>query len=368
MADDKDLEEIARTATDDFYELLGVAFDAGEVELKRAYRKASIKAHPDKNPDDPNAADRFIRLGIARDILIDVKLKAEYDRQRQLKRERQLKNDLLDGNRRKMKEDLERREREGFTGFKRKRGGEMTDAEKRQVEEQRIAENNKRVRKEMEEKLRRARQEEEARFAEPAQESEPIVQYPAPGKSAEIDRTVKVRFYREGDTIAWDKEKVTKMFEKYGKIDSVVMGQDKKIKIPGEKHRKIAAIVLIVYTRIDHAYTAVSDARTHNPQLESVSWAGKEPDLKSPPASASAPSTPLATPNKAFRASFGGGGIPLVSGKGLGTPGTPKFAFSPNSPSLQERTMMRLKQAEKKALEEKIRREEAAEESKEAVG
>jgi DnaJ family protein C protein 17 len=358
---DKDLEEIAKTATDDFYELLGVAFDVNEAQLKSAYRKASVKAHPDKNPDLADAADKFIRLGIARDILIDAHLKSEYDKQRARKRERTLQNDLLDGKRRKMKEDLERREREGFSGVKRKRG-EMTEAEKRDAEIQRLAEDGKRRRKEYEEKLQRQRQEEEASFMEtPSAEPETVKPPQAAGQSAEIDRTVRVRFQREGDTLTWDKETISSMFTKFGKIDSLVMGKDKKVRLSGEKHRKTTATVFIVFTRIDHAYTAVTDARTHYPQLESVTWASKEPDLKSPPVAAgfSAPSTPVATPNKAFRALFGGSGLP----RGLGsTPGTPKFAFSPNSPSLQEHTMMRLKQAEKKKLEEQIRRQEAAEE------
>ncbi|PVI04273.1 DnaJ-domain-containing protein, partial [Periconia macrospinosa] len=353
---DRDLEDIAKTATDDFYELLGVAFDVTENDIKSAYRKASIKAHPDKNPDDPTAADRFIRLGIARDILMSVTLKTEYDKQRQRKRERELQNNLLDSKRRKMKEDLERREREGFAGVKRKRG-EMTEAEKREAEIQRLAEDGKRRRKEYEEKLKKQREEEEASFAEASVDTAAKPQ--AAGQSTELDRTIRLQFQREGETAGWDKEKLSHMFAKYGKIDSVVMGKDKKIKLSGEKHRKVTATVFIVFTRLDHAHAAVVDGKTDYPLLSSVNWANGEPEIKSPTgAEFSAPSTPISTPNKAFRASFTGG-----LGKGSGTPGTPKFAFSPsaNSPSLQEQTMMRLKQAEKRRLEEQIRRQEAAE-------
>lgn len=149
----KDLEEIAKTTTDDFYELLGVAFDAAESAIKSAYRKASIKYHPDRNPDDKAAADKFILLGWARDILIDAKLKGEYDRQRTRRRERALQDELLDGKRRKMKEDLERREKEGaamHSTLKRKRADEMNEAEKREQEIQKLAEDGRRKRMELE--------------------------------------------------------------------------------------------------------------------------------------------------------------------------------------------------------------------------
>ncbi|CAO2655113.1 Nn.00g101770.m01.CDS01 [Neocucurbitaria sp. VM-36] len=383
----KDLEDLAKSTTEDFYELLGVPFDASEAAIKKAYRKASIRYHPDKNPDNKDAADRFIYLGWARDILIDAKLKGEYDRARTRRREKVLQDELLDGRRRKMKEDLERREKEGrdfVQGLKRKRAEDMSEAERREQEIQRLAEDGKRRRKEAQERLEKKRKEEdEASFMDFDKSPEPQAP-PKPGDSAELDRTVKVRFQREGDMVNWDKDRITSMFAKYGKIDSVVMGKDKKIRPSGGKHRKLIAIVFIIYTRLDHAHAAVLDAPTDYPSLESVAWANGEPDIKSPTttttttnnmngaaatnstaAPPSAPSTPLATPNKSsFRASFNGPGLGKGGLGGTGTPlGTPKFSFSPKTPSLEEVTMMRLKQAEKKRLEDQIRRKEAAEEA-----
>ena len=360
----KDLEDLAKSTTEDFYELLGVAFDVDEATIKKAYRKASIRYHPDKNPDNKDAADRFIYLGWARDILVDAKLKGEYDRARTRRREKILQDELLDGRRRKMKDDLERREREGkefAQGLKRKRAEEMSEAEKKAQELQRLAEDGKRRRKEAQERMEKKRKEEEEATVMAAEKS-PEPQAPKPGDSAEIDRTVKVRFQRDNERMAWDKDTISKLFSKYGKIDSVLMGKDKKIKPSGEKHRKVIAIVFIIYTRLDHAHAAVMDGKADYPSLESVSWANGEPEIKSPvnADAPSAPSTPVATPNKSFRASFGPG-----TGKGMGgTPlGTPKFSFSPKTPSLEEVTMMRLKQAEKKRLEDQIRKQEAAEEA-----
>ncbi|KAL6702444.1 hypothetical protein ACN47E_001856 [Coniothyrium glycines] len=363
----KDLEDLARSAAEDFYELLGVQYDADASAIKKAYRKASIKYHPDKNPDNKDAADRFIYLGWARDILMDEKLKGEYDRARTRRREKILQDQLLDSRRRNMKDDLERREREGREfahGLKRKRHEDMSEAEKRAQELQTLAEDGKRRRKEAQERIQKRRQEEEEASCVDLNESPEPIPVSKPGESPEIDRTVKVRFQRQGDMLDWHKEKLTAMFSKYGKIDSVVMGKDKRIRPSGEKHRKVIAIVFVVYTRLDHAHAAVVDGKSDFPSLESVAWANGEPDIKSPiiADAPSAPSTPLTTPNKAFRASFG----PGTAGRGFGgTPlGTPKFSFSPKTPSLEEVTMMRLKQAEKKRLEEQIRKREAADEAK----
>lgn len=352
----KDLEEIAKNTPDDFYELLGVAFDADESAIKKAYRKASIRYHPDKNPDNKDAADRFIYLGWARDILIDAKLKGEYDRARARRREKVLQDDLLDSKRRKMKDDLERREREGretAQGLKRKRAQDMSDAE-------RIAEDGRRRVREAQERLEKKRKEEAEVEMKTASG---VIRAPQPGDTTEIDRTVKVRFQRDGETLEWDKDKITTMFAKYGKIASVVMGKDKKTRPSGEKHRKVTAVVFIIYGRLDHAHKAVSNGTADYPALDSASWASGEPVIKSPTHSYTAPSTPVSTP-KTFRASFGPG-----LGGGGGTPqGTPKFSFSPKTPSLLESTMVRLQQAEKKRLEEEIRKEEALQAQEEAEG
>src|SRR5205809_2260001 len=68
------------TTKRDYYEVLGVARGAPQDEIKRAYRKLAVKFHPDKNPDDPHAEEKFKELGEAYDVLIDVDKRAAYDR------------------------------------------------------------------------------------------------------------------------------------------------------------------------------------------------------------------------------------------------------------------------------------------------
>src|SRR6266403_906109 len=68
------------TTKRDYYEVLGVARGAPEDEIKRAYRKLAVKFHPDKNPDDPHAEEKFKELGEAYDVLSDADKRAAYDR------------------------------------------------------------------------------------------------------------------------------------------------------------------------------------------------------------------------------------------------------------------------------------------------
>ncbi|HEX5615252.1 MAG TPA: molecular chaperone DnaJ [Acidimicrobiia bacterium] len=68
----------------DYYSVLGVSKDASEKEISRAYKNLAKKLHPDANPDDQAAEDRFKDVSAAYDVLGDKDKRAEYDQVRQM--------------------------------------------------------------------------------------------------------------------------------------------------------------------------------------------------------------------------------------------------------------------------------------------
>ncbi|RUY15085.1 J domain-containing protein, partial [Mesorhizobium sp. M7A.F.Ca.CA.001.13.2.1] len=64
----------------DPYEVLGVARNASAKDIKSAYRKLAKKHHPDQNPNDPKAKDRFAAANQAYEIVGDEKNRAAFDR------------------------------------------------------------------------------------------------------------------------------------------------------------------------------------------------------------------------------------------------------------------------------------------------
>jgi|SRR5579863_3441279 len=70
----------AKVTKADYYEVLGVSRDCSETELKSAYRKLALKYHPDRNPGDHEAEERFKEASEAYQVLSDADKRAAYDR------------------------------------------------------------------------------------------------------------------------------------------------------------------------------------------------------------------------------------------------------------------------------------------------
>lgn len=404
-----DLLEHAKS-DQDFYSLLsegpGIHAGSTDKEISAAYRRAALKSHPDKNPNDPNAVARFHALQIAYDVLSDPAAKAAYDNVRAAREARKRQNEMLEGRRRAMKEDLERRE--GFA-FKRK-WGQMDAEERLEQEIRRLAEDGRRRRKEREEALLREqkaeKQEEVAEENGDQATNLPVRQdaHPTLAETGvpEISRTIKVRWAREGIGLDLGKGDLETLFSRFGKVESTLLLKDRKMRMGNEPKKRVIATGVVVFKSIVGAHAAVEDLkRQSGPEwnvFESIEWAeGKEPDCLqvhngstgSTTTSESAndvpgnPAEKLRKSFTSFESSRPSQSTPNVSNgddraaqkNGDGARKAPSFAsFSSTklnsfgsapsakgreSLSFEEITMIRLKNAERKRLEEQIRKEEA---------
>ena len=63
----------------DYYELLGVGRSASDEEIKKAYRKLALQYHPDRNPGDKQAEEKFKEVSEAYSVLSDSQKRSQYD-------------------------------------------------------------------------------------------------------------------------------------------------------------------------------------------------------------------------------------------------------------------------------------------------
>jgi DnaJ family protein C protein 17 len=424
MPADDDLKAHA-ASKEDFYALLDLSPAANESEIRRAYRRTALKYHPDKI-SNPTAADidKFHLLQIANDVLSDPAIRQLYDNAREARMRKQRERDQMDAAKRKMREDLEARERAGAAaqqGVKRPwmPGGEDDAEAKLQREIERIAEDGRRRRREATDKLKRELEEEQRKMQEEEEEarkaadrSSQRVDRSRDGGTnvSELERSVKVRWVREGRGADWDAEWLKALCAPFGEIEGTFVLKDKRARVDGKKGKVTYGNGVVVFKSIVSAQAAVLDSDKNIRQAEgdwalvdSVAYAsGQAPDLGFGTNGKAEESTPLAdsqtpssrpttdttgtTSKPSLKPSFNFLGVKpesQPSGKAPSFGSFPSAAGNPpqapsfnpsakaSTPSLQEITMMRLKNAqrekERKALEEELAREDEAADAAEAA-
>ncbi|KAJ6667288.1 hypothetical protein lerEdw1_017266 [Lerista edwardsae] len=97
-----------------------------QYQVKKAYRQKALTCHPDKNPDNPKAAELFHQLSQALAVLTDAAARAAYDKVRKAKKQAAERTQKLDERRKKVKLDLEARERDAQTQLSKEEEIQMT--------------------------------------------------------------------------------------------------------------------------------------------------------------------------------------------------------------------------------------------------
>ncbi|KAJ5279485.1 hypothetical protein N7478_004857 [Penicillium angulare] len=402
----------AHAASDqDFYALLDVSPAANESEIRRAYRRTALKYHPDKiaNPTQADI-DKFHTLQIANDVLSDPDVKQLYDNAREARMRKQRERDQLDAARREMVDDLEKRERAGADqqrGVKRSWMADDDAEAKMAAEIERIAQDGRRRRREAAEKLQKEldeeqkvidREEEEKRKA--ADRSSQKVDRSQDTNVGELDRSVKVRWEREGSGLEVGVDSLKTLFAEFGKVEAAFMLKDKRKKIEGKKGKATIATGVIVFESIVGAHAAVLDGKkkiSHADRdwtfVDSVFWAsGDGPDLGATASSAPTkdsvpapskcstdPGNPAAAPNFNFpglNSAPKTGKAPSFGSFASAAGGMPKASSFNSSarpagmPSFQDEVLMKMKAAqrekERKALEDQLAQEDEAADAAEA--
>uniref|UniRef100_A0AAY4CL33 DnaJ homolog subfamily C member 17 n=1 Tax=Denticeps clupeoides TaxID=299321 RepID=A0AAY4CL33_9TELE len=207
----------------DLYALLGVDGTASTKEIKKAYRQKALTCHPDKNPDNPKAAELFHQLSQALEVLTDAAARAAYDKVRAAKKQAEERTQRLDDKRKKIKLDLEARERQA----------EAHNAEELKVTrtlEEEIARLREEGSRQLEEEQRRIKEqiqrEKESSLHTPCKDTSVKQQCNASGTPK---LKLKWKCKKEDDTNGgYTQEFIFSLLQKYGEVLNVLVSSKKK--------------------------------------------------------------------------------------------------------------------------------------------
>lgn len=206
---DSDLKDL------DLYGILEIQQSATEKEIKTAYRKKALQFHPDKNPDNPKAAQLFLQLSKILTILTDTAARLAYDKLVNAKIAAKLREKEYDSKRKKLIADLVKRENEAL--------GKQKNTVERNFEKE-----LERLRKESSSLLAKERARVNEMLRQQETEKEKIGSF-----------KLKVKWKENG---VYNKDNLTSLFSKHGDVITVVVLENKKCVALIEYKSKSSAI------------------------------------------------------------------------------------------------------------------------------
>ncbi|KAG6813153.1 hypothetical protein H0H92_013559 [Tricholoma furcatifolium] len=351
------------------YDLLDIKDEATEQEIKTAYRKRSLKVHPDRNPNNADAARKFHELNQAYELLLDPLRRLALNAKLRLKKARAERYKSFDNKKRNLVEELEARERE----FKRAKVAKEKEELQRWHQTEEIKDQGRKLREEKERELRQ-KEEERKRAAMEAEEDEMA----APSLDP-LDTTVRIKYSLKSHSELTTADSIAKLMATFGQTDveSIVLS----LKPPKKDVNKPAktGTALVPFKQIGDAFAAVCASGRPERGLNGieVGWVGSKeppilawlkkmgklgtpppPKLSQPSAqnvtssrnvqSPQAPSTSDGSPFSSFPSSF----PDILPAQKIADVSAPGIDY-------ESLTLMRLRQAERERLEREIREQEA---------
>ncbi|KAJ1156432.1 hypothetical protein NDU88_009151 [Pleurodeles waltl] len=211
----------------DLYALLGLSPEAGHKDIKKAYRQKALTCHPDKNPDNPRAAERFHQLSQALAVLTDAAARAAYDRVRKAREAAARRTQRLDDHRKRVKLDLEAREREAQSRLSEEEERRITRDLEQEV--RRLREEGSRQLEEQQRLVREQilREGVGGRHSGGTAGQEPGIAKESGGSSARLKLKWKCR-KGDSDGGGYNHEALLALLQKYGRVLTLVMSTKKR--------------------------------------------------------------------------------------------------------------------------------------------
>jgi len=201
-------KHMERVKSLDLYLLLEVEHDADPKAIKKAYRKKALTCHPDKNPGNKQAVDLFHQLSDALEVLTDEATRLAYDNLLKARKAAELRVRQLDSKRRKLRDELEEREK-----------SHTEELVTRYNEEDKLAKEIERLRSEASRQL-----EKEQEAMRKQMQGEML------GKTTVVNEQagggVKVKWDKRS-VCQYDRDILERIFLKYGTVTGIVISEKK---------------------------------------------------------------------------------------------------------------------------------------------
>ncbi|TFK34436.1 DnaJ-domain-containing protein [Crucibulum laeve] len=355
------------------YELLELTVEATEKDIRTAYRQRSLKVHPDRNPNNPDAARKFHELNQAYELLLDPLRRIVLDAKIRLQQAKKERYKNYDAKRKTMMDELDQREQ----AHKKARTEKQKEEVEKFHETERIKEEGRKLREEKQKELKKM-EEERLRAMAPREEEEDM-----PPPLDHLDTTVRLKYSLKTHPNLITTESIAALLSSFGATDtdSIVLSL-KAPKKNADKPPKFGT-ALVPFKQIGDAFAAVCASGRAERGLHGVEikWVGgKEPQILGWLKKMGKLSTPTALSRSTSAAGNEGSNVkaklPQMQSTGDASlfssfPSTfpdilpprpsPTISTAPAGIDFESLTLMRLRQAERERLEREILEQETNE-------